>query len=194
MSERRFEKPAESRLEHSQEARSVGHNDLAGREAPDDVAERRHRRFARGFFGNLRRVGAEAVAVTLGRLIKDKNEPGTGADATENDTGEPGPPSPPPATVRKLGMLHGVTERLRGAADSFVAAKLDEIEARVDVKLDEIEGRIDHKLVQIHKQLGELRDREIRHRLRLLKLTLIFTVLVGLLSLGYKWASRWMAE
>ena len=45
-------------------------------------------------------------------------------------------------------------------------------------------------LIDLHKQMAEMRDRELRHRLRLLKITLIFTVLVALLSLGYKWLSR----
>ena len=57
-----------------------------------------------------------------------------------------------------------------------------------------IETRLDQKLIQIHKQLGQLRDKEIRHRLRLLKLTLMFTVLVALLSLGYKWVSKFYLQ
>jgi hypothetical protein len=190
MSERRIETSPQSQLD-DRRPRSLDAVRKAPPAAADDATlddPRRHR-FARGLFGNLRRIGAEAVSITLGRLVRDSDRTGQ----EQADTGAESPPGAPSATVRKLGMLHGVTERLRGAADSFVAAKLDEIEARVDVKLDDIEGRIDHKLVQIHKQLGELRDREIRHRLRLLKLTLIFTVLVGLLSLGYKWLTRWMA-
>ena len=84
-------------------------------------------------------------------------------------------------------MLHAVAEQLRGAADSYLAAKLDEIEARVDEKLDHVEQRIDRKIVELHEQLAEMRDRELRHRLRLLKITLIFTVLVAIISLVYKW-------
>jgi hypothetical protein len=37
-----------------------------------------------------------------------------------------------------------------------------------------------------------MRDRELRHRLRMLRITLIFTVLVALLSLGYKWLSYYL--
>ena len=88
---------------------------------------------------------------------------------------------------QRVTVLHGMAEKLRGAADSYIAAKLDEIEARVNVKLNHIEHRIDDKIVELHKQLAEMRDRELRHRLRMLKITLIFTVLVALLSLGYKW-------
>ena len=71
--------------------------------------------------------------------------------------------------------------------------KKGEIEARVDAKLDAIEGRIDRKIVELHRQLAEMRDRELRHRLRVLKITLIFTALVALLSLVYKWVSvHWL--
>lgn len=89
-------------------------------------------------------------------------------------------------------MLHAAAERLRGAADSYIAAKLDEIEALVDAKFDRVEARIDAKVVELHRQLCELRDRELRHRLRLLKITLIFTVLVAILSLGYKCVVKYL--
>ena len=63
----------------------------------------------------------------------------------------------------------------------------------MDAKLDHIEWWINDKIVQLHRQLVEIRDRKLRHRLRLLKITLIFTVLVALLSLGYKWVvSKWI--
>ncbi|MFQ6048799.1 MAG: hypothetical protein ACE5K7_05495 [Phycisphaerae bacterium] len=89
--------------------------------------------------------------------------------------------------------MHAAAERLRGAADSYIAAKLDEIEARVDAKLDHVERRIDAKIVELHEQLQQMRDRELRHRLRLLKITLVFTVLVAAVSLVYKWLARYLA-
>jgi polyferredoxin len=57
----------------------------------------------------------------------------------------------------------------------------------VDAKLDHVERRIDAKIVELHRNLREMRDRELRHRLRILRITLILTVLVAVLSLGYKW-------
>lgn len=156
---------------------------------PPDKLPSKSRVFSRGIFGNLRRMGAEMVSVALGRLIEGPGRASEEGDAAAGDQ-LPEDEQKRETNIRRLGMLHGVTEKLRGAADTFVAAKLDEIEARVDTKLDEIETRLDQKLVQIHKQLGQLRDKEIRHRLRLLKLTLMFTVLVALLSLGYKWLSK----
>lgn len=162
------------------------------RALPDKPRSKR-RVFSRGIFGNLRRMGTEMVSVALGRLIEG---PAPSSEEGEVASGDQLPEAEQnrETNIRRLGMLHGVTEKLRGAADTFVAAKLDEIEARVDAKLDVIETRLDQKLIQIHKQLGQLRDKEIRHRLRLLKLTLMFTVLVALLSLGYKWVSKYYLQ
>lgn len=135
-----------------------------------------------GVLEGVRHVGRDVFAVAFGRLFEPEEPP-------------PAPPGEAPAAEsdparRRLNVLHTVTEHLRGAADEYLAAKLDEIEARVDQKLNAIEQRIDRKMLDLHKQLAEMRDRELRHRLRLLKLTLIFTVLVALLSLGYKWLER----
>lgn len=78
--------------------------------------------------------------------------------------------------VQEHGIVGGIAERLRGAADDYIRVKLDEIEARIDEKLDQIDNR-----------LAEWRDREVANRLKILRITLIFTVLVALLSLGYNW-------
>lgn len=138
-------------------------------------------------FAGVRRAGRDMVSVALGRLLDAPEAPHAapdGRDALET-TG-----TPVELATRRLGMLHAVTEQLRGAADEYLAAKMDEIEARVDQKLDVIEERIDRKIVELHAQLAEMRDRELRHRLRLLKITLIFTVLVAVLSLVYKWVEK----
>ncbi len=141
----------------------------------------------RGFFRQIRTAGRDAVSVALGKLVELPPEPGE----TESK------PAPPAETTEKtswrVSMLHTAAEGLRGAADSYIAAKLDEIEARVDAKLDHVETRIDSKIVELHRQLREMRDRELQHRLRLLKITLIFTVLVAALSLGYKWLAKYIA-
>lgn len=81
--------------------------------------------------------------------------------------------------VETHGIVGGIAQRLRGAADDYIQIKLDEIEARIDAKLD-----------QIDRRLGEWRDREVANRLRILKITLGFTVLVAILSLGYNYAKR----
>jgi hypothetical protein len=76
--------------------------------------------------------------------------------------------------IAEEGVVGGIARRIRGAADDYVREKLDEIEARIDRKLDEIDRR-----------MGEWRDREIANRLKIIKITLVASVIVALLSLGY---------
>jgi len=76
--------------------------------------------------------------------------------------------------IREQGVVGGIAHTLRGVADDYVAEKLDEIEVRIDRKLDEIDQR-----------LAEWRDREIANRIKIIKITLVASVLVALLSLGY---------
>jgi hypothetical protein len=140
----------------------------------------------RAFFQHVRGLGRDAASVAAGKLIESPDEPG------EMKYESPGPAEKRAGSDWKVRMMHVAAERLRGAADSYIAAKLDEIEARVDTKLDDIEGRIDTKIAELHRHLREMRDRELRHRLRLLKLTLIFTVLVAALSLLYKWLAKYV--
>lgn len=72
------------------------------------------------------------------------------------------------------GVMGGIARRLRGVADDYVREKLDEIELRIDRKLEEIDGRLE-----------EWRDREIANRLKIIRITLVASILVALLSLGY---------
>jgi hypothetical protein len=76
--------------------------------------------------------------------------------------------------IAEEGVVGGIARKIRGVADDYVREKLDEIEARIDRKLDEIDRR-----------LAEWRDREIENRLRIIKITLVASVIVALLSLGY---------
>lgn len=141
-------------------------------------------RGVRGFFRHVQAIGRDAASIARGRLPESSDE--------QREPGKPGEQTLENGE-RKVGMLHVAAERLRGAADTYIAAKLDEIEARVDSKLDHIEDRIDEKMLELHRQLRDLRDRELRHRLRLLKITLVFTVLVAALSLGYKLLVNYLA-
>jgi hypothetical protein len=159
-------------------------------EEPPAVTEKAglFRRLARRARGAGERVVLSAIDRFIGASKRESEE------ALPPEGTEPAKPSESPVEAeRRLGILHGVTMRLRGAADEYIAAKLDEIEARVDVKLDEVEKRIDEKIVELHEQVRKLRDEELRHRLRILKITLIFTVLVAALSVGYKLLVRAMA-
>lgn len=134
-------------------------------------------------FDTVRVFGRDLLSLATGRPADASSPPA--ADATE------APDAPADVEAKRVGVLTKIAEQLRGAADGYLAAKLDEIEARVDQKLDGIEARIDRKIVDLNRQLADLRDQELRHRLRLLKITLIFTVLVAALSLLYKWISRY---
>lgn len=153
---------------------------------PADVVVSKPRR--RGFLGRLadraRASGERVVYAAVDRLLQPR-EPNSPPPAAGENTATP-PVESPAEARRRLGLMHNVTLRLRGAADEYIAAKLDEIEARVDVKLDEVEKRIDQKIADLHEQVRRMRDDELRHRLRILKITLIFTVLVAVMSLGYK--------
>jgi hypothetical protein len=76
--------------------------------------------------------------------------------------------------IEESGVLSGLTNRIKKTADSYLNQKLDEIEARIDRKLDEIDRR-----------LAEWRDKEIANRIRILKITLWASVVVGAFSLIY---------
>lgn len=90
---------------------------------------------------------------------------------------------PPPSTagsatikedIEESGLLGGISNRIKKTADAYLNQKLDEIEARIDRKLDEIDRR-----------LAEWRDKEIANRIRILKITLWASVIVGIVSLIY---------
>jgi hypothetical protein len=87
----------------------------------------------------------------------------------------------------KRGLVGGIAKKLkteiRGAADEYIDAKLNEVERRIDAKLDEIDVR-----------LAEWRDREVRNRLKIIKITLLATIVVALLSLGYNYVRARLAE
>ncbi len=170
-------------------------DDLRGSEEPArserSGRDRPTRTLLGGAYDSVRQLGRDVISVALGRLTEEEEAERDAESERESDDQEASAERRP---RERVNMLHSVAEQLRGAADNYLAAKLDEIEARVDEKLDAIEGRIDRKIDELNEQLAEMRDRELRHRLRLLKFTLIFTVVVALLSLVYKWIEiHWLA-
>jgi hypothetical protein len=78
--------------------------------------------------------------------------------------------------IEESGLFGGLANRVKRTADSYINQKLDEIEARIDRKLDEIDRR-----------LAEWRDKEIANRIRILKITLWASVIVGAFSLIYSY-------
>jgi len=68
----------------------------------------------------------------------------------------------------------------------FAAGARFAFDEYIDTKLDEIEARIDRKLDEIDRKMDAWRTREVRHRLRILKYTVIATVIVATLSILYR--------
>jgi hypothetical protein len=81
--------------------------------------------------------------------------------------------------IQRKGLVGGIGSAVRGAADQYVAEELDEIEARIDRKLEDIDHR-----------LAEWRDREIANRLKIIRITLIISVIISAVSLAYAWLHR----
>ncbi len=101
-------------------------------------------------------------------------------------TGESSIPPPRPANsikeeIEEAGLVGGLTNRIKRSADSYLNQKLDEIESRIDRKLDEIDRR-----------LAEWRDKEIANRIRILKITLWASVIVGVVSLIYAYLKEYV--
>ncbi len=110
----------------------------------------------------------------------------TTCPAPPTGTAAPAPPPPrSPASLKEeieeVGLLGGLTNRVKRTADSYLNQKLDEIESRIDRKLDEIDRR-----------LGEWRDKEIANRIRILKITLWASVVVGIVSLIYAYLKEYV--
>jgi hypothetical protein len=131
-----------------------------------------------GFWNRLTRKRRSLAASFVTRLLTTSHQEGAdeyrflpeeAAEGTASDQ------ESLKTQIEEHGVVGGLASRLRGAADDYVHAKLEEIEARIDAKLDAIDQR-----------LAEWRDREVANRLKILRITLIFTVLVAVLSLGYK--------
>lgn len=83
--------------------------------------------------------------------------------------------------IEESGLFGGIAGRIKRSADNYVNVKLDEIEARIDRKLDEIDRR-----------LSEWRDKEIANRIRILKITLWASVIVGVVSLIYAYINAYI--
>ncbi len=137
-----------------------------------------------GLRGVLRRKRRSLVGWAMERVIEGKQsddreayqflpEDAAARESAPRKTREPSLRK----EVENRGVVGGLAGKLRTVADDYIAQKLDEIELRIDQKLDEIDAR-----------LAEWRDREVANRLRIIKITLLASLVVALLSLGYKYA------
>ena len=135
-----------------------------------ETVERRLRRQG-GFLARAQRKRRAVVGSMIGRLLE-------GARTEDDYRFLPEEDAAPTLkeTIQDVGVVGGIAQKLRGAADEYLHQKLNEIERRIDRKLDEIDHR-----------LGEWRDQEVRNRLRLIKITLVTAIVVAIISLGYNY-------
>ncbi len=144
-----------------------------------------------GLFSKLSRKRRAALGSMVSKIIGEdesereyhflpssQNPPAGGTESTV-------PPPRAAATIKEeieeAGLLGGLTNRIKKTADSYLNQKLDEIESRIDRKLDEIDRR-----------LAEWRDKEIANRIRILKITLWASVIVGVVSLIYAYVKEYV--
>jgi hypothetical protein len=164
---------------------------LRGVDAEDsDPAPRLVRRLRRqeGLFGRLNRR-RRAMLGSFVATIVGENEPA--ADyrflPDPGNEGDAVAPSVKPATIKEeieeSGLFGGISNRLKKSADVFLNQKLDDIEMRIDRKLDEIDRR-----------LAEWRDKEIANRIKILKITLWASVIVGIVSLIYSYVTEFWVK
>ncbi len=138
-----------------------------------------------GLFAKFNRKRRAVIGGWISRMIGDEEASDYQYLPSPDGAAAKGSTTDRPATARtasmkeeieESGILSGLTNRIKKTADSYLNQKLDEIEARIDRKLDEIDRR-----------LAEWRDKEIANRLRILKITLWASVIVGALSLIYSY-------
>jgi hypothetical protein len=137
-----------------------------------------------GFLSRMNRKRRAMLGSIVANIVGEAEAPPTDYQFVPPPGGVAGPAAPaqPSATgsptikheIEESGLFGGIAGRIKKSADSYVNQKLDEIEARIDRKLDEIDRR-----------LGEWRDKEVANRIRILKITLWASVIVGAFSLVY---------
>src|SRR5438270_4777217 len=129
-----------------------------------------------GFFSKMNRKRRAFLGSMVAKIV--------GEEGPSDYQFLPGPDGASPAAaaqspslksdIEESGLFGGIANRVKKTADAYLNQKLDEIEARIDRKLDEIDRR-----------LAEWRDKEIANRIRILKITLWASVIVGAFSLIY---------
>ncbi len=149
---------------------------LKGINVREDMPTEKLRRVlmdSEGLSGWIARKRREIIAKVIGKLIDDENKTSREYQFLP-DKQDNGPSLQ--KTIEQQGVVGGIASKLKGAADDYINAKLDEIEKRIDQKLDEIDRR-----------LAEWRDQEIANRLKIIKITLIASAIIALISLVYSY-------
>jgi len=162
----RFQGLSDAGLKAFARLRGVEFDDADAREE----VEKRLRRKA-GFWGRMQRRRRALVGSWIDRIVEGSKTEDEYQFLPEDEAR-----SSLKETIEDVGVVSGIAQKLRGAADEYLHQKLDEIEQRIDRKLDEIDRR-----------LGEWRDQEVKNRLRLIKITLVSAIVVAVISLGYNY-------
>ncbi|MGA3066907.1 MAG: hypothetical protein ABSF29_08685 [Tepidisphaeraceae bacterium] len=141
-----------------------------------------------GLFHKLNRKRRAMLGSIVAKMFSD---PASESDykfipPESGDAPPSNPPGPQPSgsikrEIEDSGLFGGITNRIKKTADQYLNQKLDEVEARIDQKLDEIDRR-----------LAEWRDKEIANRIRILKITLWASVIVGIFSLIYSYVTTYI--
>ena len=144
-----------------------------------------------GFFSRINRRRRSMLGALVSNIVgEDKSASEYQFLPPQQTPDAAGAAAPPPPhsrhaslkqEIEESGLFGGIAGRIKRSADSYVNQKLDEIEARIDRKLDEIDRR-----------LGEWRDKEIANRIRILKITLWASVIVGAFSLLYSYVKVYL--
>lgn len=150
-------------------------------EEPDDIIRERIRS-AEPLWDRVERTRRRVVGSVISKLVNGGREDERYRFLPEEADKQERDDSSLRDQIVDEGVVGGIARRLRGAADSYVHEKLDEIELRIDRKLEEID-----------RKLAEWRDREIANRLKIIRITLVASVLVALLSLGYHFVKAYLA-
>lgn len=152
--------------------------DLQEADPPDKIVHALRSR--ESFRQRLRRKRRALVASLVGKVMGLPR--GQGAQAPARCETAASSPDLKEQIVER-GLVRGLASTIRGVTDDYIRQKLDEIEQRIDHKLNEIDHR-----------LQEWRDREIANRLRIIKITLVASILVAILSFGYSRVKSHVAQ
>jgi hypothetical protein len=160
--------------------------------ADDDAAPLIVRRLRRqeGFFSRLNRRRRAILGGMVASVMGEKSAPADYRYLPDPSAGDGAAGSVGSAKgasikeeIEESGLFGGISNRIKKSADTYLNQKLDEIEARIDRKLDEIDRR-----------LAEWRDKEIANRIKILKITLWASVIVGIFSLIYAYVTEYVVH
>jgi hypothetical protein len=136
-----------------------------------------------GMVGEAEPGGDAYQYLPPGQATEDRSTTTSGQRSGGAPSAQPQSPASLKREIEESGLFGGISNRIKKTADNYLNQKLDEVEARIDRKLDEIDRR-----------LAEWRDKEVANRIRILKITLWLTVMLGAFSLIYSYISVYLPQ